>query len=335
MNTYSQKTSKATKNNKKTNDTLNLNNIQNNINVQNNVQNNMETINYDEYDEVIDIEDNVDNNYDIINMNSFNMNTLPANLSICTMSLACYLGTKFNVDNIYKYLQLEDNYIVAVKSPKGIRCIEGIKERFKSTNKNSKKVFSNQYTIIIRISETRYLNVKLFKNGSIQMTGCKELSDANIAINKLILKLGEKLFIKNDDTLSDITFVEEPHNLNMSKFKIDLIVSNFGVNYLINKESLYKLLTEKNILSRLSVQHSCVNIKHKIPTEEDVFISIFVFQTGNLIITGGKKAEYVKDAYNFIVGFLSQHKQRIMKKDITKLLNAEDFKEIMEEHDIK
>jgi len=267
-------------------------------------------------------------------MNSFNMNTLPANLSICTMSLACYLGTKFNVENIYKYLQLEDNYIVAVKSPKGIRCIEGIKERFKSTNKNSKKVFSNQYTIIIRISETRYLNVKLFKNGSIQMTGCKELSDANIAINKLILKLGEKLFIKNDDTLSEITFVEEPHNLIMSKFKIDLIVSNFGVNYLINKESLYKLLTEKNILSRLSVQHSCVNIKHKIATEEDVFISIFVFQTGNLIITGGKKAEYVKDAYNFIVGFLSQHKQRIMKKDITKLLNAEDFKEIMEEHDI-
>jgi TATA-box binding protein (TBP) (component of TFIID and TFIIIB) len=333
MSTYSQKTPKSTRNSKKSNDTLNQSNSLNQpkielVNAKNNIP---EPINYDEYDEIIEIEENQFN--DLININSFNMNILPANLSICTMSLACHLGTKFNVENIYKYLQLETNYIVAVKSPKGIRCMEGIKERFKSTNKNSKKVFSNQYTIIIQVSETKFLNVKLFKNGSIQMTGCKELSDANIAINKLIMKLGERLFVKDEDVLSEITFVDEPNNLKMSNFKIDLIVSNFGVNYLINKENLYKLLTEKNILSRLSVQHSCVNIKHKIQTEENVFISVFVFQTGNIIITGGKKAEHVTDAYNFIVGFLSQYKQKIMKKDISKLLNADDFKEILEEVD--
>jgi TATA-box binding protein (TBP) (component of TFIID and TFIIIB) len=330
MNTYSQKTSKSTKNNKKTNDTLNQSNALNQPNI--NVVNVADIINMDEYEEVIEVDDN--QHIDYINVGSYNMNILPENLSICTMSLACHLGTKFKVDNIYKYIQLESDYIVAVKSPKGMRCMDGIKEKFKSTNKNSKKVFSNQYTIIIQISETRFLNVKLFKNGSIQMTGCKEISDANVAVNKLIKKLGEKLFVKNNDVLSEITFIEEPDNLKMSNFKIDLIVSNFGVNYLINKENLFQLLTEKNILSRLSVQHSCVNIKHKIATEkDDVFISIFVFQTGNIIITGGKKAEYVRDAYNFIVGFLSQHKQKIMKKDISKLLNADDFKEILEEVD--
>jgi TATA-box binding protein (TBP) (component of TFIID and TFIIIB) len=330
MNTYSQKTSKSSKNNKKSKDTLNQQNSLNQPKVE--VVDTTEVINMDEYDEVIEIEDN--QYVDYINVGSYNMDILPANLSICTMTSACHLGTKFKVDNIYKYIQLEPNYIVAVKSPKGIRCIDGIKERFKSTNKNSKKVFSNQYTIIIQIGETRFLNVKLFKNGSIQMTGCKEISDANIAVNKLIKKLGEKLFVKNEDILSEITFIDEPENFKMSNFKIDMIVSNFGVNYLINKESLNQLLTEKNILSRLSVQHSCVNIKHKILSEkDDVFISIFVFQTGNIIITGGKKAEYVKDAYNFIVGFLSQNKQKIMKKDISKLLNAEDFKEILEEVD--
>lgn len=289
--------------------------------------------NFNDYNEIIEIEDNKEYlSRDLIGIESFNMDILPKNLSICTMSLACNLGTKFRVDNIYKYLQLESNYIVAIKSPLGLRCIEEIRKKFKSTNKNSKKVFSNQYTIIIQISDTRFLNIKLFKNGSIQMTGCKELSDANIAINKLIKKLSEKLYIKNNNVLTEITFVDEPENLKMSNFKIDLIVSNFGVNYLINKESVYNLLNEKNILSRLSAQHSCVNIKHKISTEENVFISIFVFQTGNIIITGGKKAEYVKEAYNFIVGFLSNNKQKIMKKDISKLLNTDNFKQILEEN---
>jgi TATA-box binding protein (TBP) (component of TFIID and TFIIIB) len=304
-----------------------------NILTQSDTLNNLKIQNLDEYNEIINIEDN--KYIDYININSYNMKTLPLNLSICTMSLACNLGTKFKIDNIYKYLQLESNNIVAIKCKNGIRCMDGIKEKFKSTNKNSKKVFSNQYTVIIQITETRFLNVKLFKNGSIQMTGCKEISDANIAINRLISKLGEKLFIKNNDILSDILFVDDIDNLRMSNFKIDLIVSNFAVNYLINKENLFRLLTEKNILCRLSVQHSCVNIKHKITIENnDIFISIFVFQTGNIIITGGKKAEYVKEAYNFIVGFLSKNKQQIMKKDISKLLNADEFKEILAESNI-
>jgi TATA-box binding protein (TBP) (component of TFIID and TFIIIB) len=332
MNTHSQKTPKTSKNSKKSNDALNQKKIDTIKTVE--IVKENEIINLDEYEEVFDIEEE-EEYIDYINIDSYNMSILPTNLSICTMNLACHLGTKFKVDNIYKYIQLEKNYIVAVKSPKGIRCMDGIKERFKSMNKNSKKLFSNQYTIIIQISETRFLNVKLFKNGSIQMSGCKDLADANIAIGKLILKLGEKLFVKNEDILSEITFVDEPDNLKMSNFKIDLIVSNFGVNYLINKENLNQLLTEKNILSRLSVQHSCVNIKHKIASEkDDIFVSIFVFQTGNIIITGAKKADHVKDAYNFIVGFLSQNKTKIMKKDISKLLNADDFKEILEENDI-
>ena len=61
--------------------------------------------------------------------------------------------------------------------------------------------------------------------------------------------------------------------------------SNFGVNYLINKENLHRILQDKNIRSTLSPIHSCVNIKHKISNDE-TYISIFVFQTGNIIITG-------------------------------------------------
>lgn len=284
----------------------------------------------EEYDEVLVNNENISIvNY--IDVPSFNMDQIPSNVSISTMSLACHLGTLFKTDNIYKYMILEQDNIVAIKSTNGIRCINEFKSKFKSINKNSKKNFFNQNTIIIRTVDDKFLNIKLFKNGSIQMTGCKDLADANIAINKLISKLKEKLIVKTNDVLQEITFVEDPNKLEMSRFKIDLINSNFGVSYLINKENLFSLLTEQNMLCRLSAIHSCVNIKYKIQNEpEETYVSVFVFQTGNIIITGAKKAEHVKETYNYIVRFLNQNKQKIMKKDISKILNADDFREILE-----
>jgi len=277
-----------------------------------------------------DPNDPVNKFVDYIDIPSYHMEQVPTNVSISTMSLAYNFGTLINAKNIYKYMILESDNIVAVKSPEGIRCInEQIKKKFKSTNKNSKKNFFNQNTIIMNITGERFTNIKLFKNGSIQMTGCKYLSDANIAINKLFNKLKEKLIVKTDNTEKEITFVDEPEKLSVNKFKIDLINTNFGVSYLINKEKLFNILTNKGVLCRLSAIHSCVNIKYKIINEQDKYVSIFVFQTGNIIITGAKKAEHIKETYNYIVQFLNQNKQNIMKKDISKILDANDFKEIL------
>jgi len=286
-------------------------------------------IEYECYDTDCEIQDDI---IEYIDVDSYNMDIIPANISISTMSLACYLGTLFITDNIYKYMILEDDNIVSVKSSKGIRCLNSIKDKFKSTNKNSNKNFYNQNTIIIKIYDDRYLNIKLFKNGSIQMTGCKKLSDANIAVNKLISKLKEKLIVKTEDGFNEITFIENPDELTVTKFKIDLINCNFGVNYLINKENLYNLLTKNNVLCRLSPIHSCVNIKYKIMINENesTCVSIFVFQTGNIIITGAKKAEHIREAYHYIVNFLNQNKMNIMKKEIGKILSAADIKEILE-----
>jgi TATA-box binding protein (TBP) (component of TFIID and TFIIIB) len=262
---------------------------------------------------------------DYININDYNMDKIPTNVSISTMSIGCNLGTSFNMKNIYEHLILLNNDIIAIKSSDGIRCIDEFKSKFKSTNKNSKKNFYNQNTIIMRIDEDKFINIKLFKNGSLQMSGCKALCDVNIAIYKLITRLSE--ITKIEESEEYIRFVENTDDLKLVKFKIDFINSNFGVNYLINKANLYQLLTEQNILCRLSAIHACVNIKYKI--SNDVYISIFVFQTGNIIITGAKTAENIKEAYVFIVKFLNKNKSKIIKKDISKILSAEEIEEIL------
>ena len=253
-----------------------------------------------------------------IKINEYNMENIPKNVSISTMSIGCNLGTSFYIENIYDSLPLNTDDIIAVKSSKGIKCLDEYITKFKSTNKNSKKNFYNQNTLIIKINNDIFINIKLFKNGSLQLSGCKNLTDVHIALQKLIKRLSERY--------DDIVFVEDVTKFKLTKFKIDFINSNFGVNYLINKISLYQLLTEQNILCRLSAIHSCVNIKYKI--DNDKYISIFVFQTGNIIITGAKTVENIRDAYIFIVQILNKYKTKIIKKDISKILTQEEFDEI-------
>jgi hypothetical protein len=74
-------------------------------------------VEYEEYDESDIVDSNLFINY--IDTNLYNMHTIPKNVSVSTMSLACNLGTIIKTENIYKYMILEDDNIVAIKEASG------------------------------------------------------------------------------------------------------------------------------------------------------------------------------------------------------------------------
>lgn len=249
-----------------------------------------------------------------IKIEDFNFGIIPENLSISTMNLTCELGITFNRFNIYNYIILETDNIISIKSSYGIKCLNNLKKNFKSITKNSKKNFYNNTTVIVNVSDNKFVNVKLFHNGSIQISGCKELSDANIVLNKLKSKLSEIVVIDNNGEIMEIKFINNIDLFFVKDFKIDLINSNFTVRYSINKERLYNILVEENIICILANSHACVNIKYKI--SENNYVSIFVFQTGNILITGAKNAEDIKKTYTFIVKLLNKYKASVIKINI-------------------
>ena len=71
--------------------------------------------------------------------------------------------------------------------------------------------------------------MKLFKNGSIQMSGCKSIKNINIALNKLITKLKEVKAKIEDGKIVEKSFIEEPESITVKDFKIDMINSNYQV----------------------------------------------------------------------------------------------------------
>ena len=102
------------------------------------------------------------------------------------------------------------------------------------------------------------------------------------------------------------------------------------IKYQINKEHLYNILIKQNVLCRISSIHACINIKHKIiDNDKIIYVSIFIFQTGNIIIIG-KKPEYIRNAYIFIVKLLNKYKPIIMKRNICELIDENYIKNFLE-----
>jgi TATA-box binding protein (TBP) (component of TFIID and TFIIIB) len=273
---------------------------------------------------------------DFLNVEKNEIKNLPEGISISTMCSSCKLNTKLDITNIKKYLQLNADDILTVKTNKEeMRTLIAIKNKPKRMKKvepivvkkdTSKNSFYNQITVVVRVDEGEIedlndaprINLKLFKNGSVQMSGCKSLRNINIALNKLIFKLKEVKGKIEDGKIVDKTFIEDPNIITVKDFKIDMINSNYQVAIMIDRDKLYNLLQKKKIKSSYEpCIRACVIIKY-IPEKDNTEmkeVSVFVFQKGNIIITGARSKSHIISAYNYINNILLTHKDDIIKKD--------------------
>ena len=298
---------------------------------------------------------------DYLNVEKNEIKNLPSGISISTMCATCKLNTKLDITNIQKYLKLDKDSILTVKmNNDDIRTLvpkKKEKKRIKVVDPNvkvkdtSKNHFYNQITVVVRTNEDTKdnivkdlndapkINMKLFKNGSVQMSGCKSLKNINIALNKLIFKLKEIKAKFEDGRIVEKRYIEDHESITVRDFKINMINSNYEVNMQIDREKLYNLLTKKKIKSSYEpCIRACVIIKYA-PIEENVEnkeVSVFVFQKGNIIITGARNRSHIISAYDYMNKILLDHTDEIIKKNEKNeesiIMNI--YKDIMKEVDI-
>lgn len=269
----------------------------------------------------------------------------PDETQISTMTIILYMddNIKFDCFNIGRYLKTDDiidgvifndengnihirgSRETQMKSKKKIKKNKTIKEKKK---KNKKDSFYNQATVIVRVSKEKLINIKLFKNGSIQMTGCNSIDNSKLAIKYLFEKLNivRYLIFPSENKIQEINFVNTS-NIKISNVKdgkIALINCDFNIEFEINRDKLFNIMSNKNLKNMEikkktknilndndspfkyidgtfdPIRHACVNIKLQHPIKT---ITIFVFESGSIIILG-KSCRQIRDAYNFINVFL-------------------------------
>lgn len=268
---------------------------------------------------------------DYIDFKRYEVDKLPKGVSISTMCCSAKLGCDVITDNIQKYMNLDTNDVLTIKvNNDDKRSILELKSKTKkkkaAAKKQKQQKFYNQITIVMRIyegesdniEEEKKINVKLFKNGSIQMSGCKKIEEVNKVINKLVVKLKETKMKMTDDKVEEIKFIDDENKIKISDFKIDMINSNYRVNLQIDRSKFYNLLLKKKVsASYEKCIRACVIIKY-CPLEENPLekeISIFVFQKGNIIITGAKSKKHISAAYKYLNKIILEHVEEISKKN--------------------
>lgn len=256
---------------------------------------------------------------------------LPEGLKVSTMTITCRFNVCFNITNIGRYISLSEKNIISIKytpppvdgisSGTCIRTVEKHKIKKDKKDDKKKKNFYNQATVKINCGENKPPNIKLFKNGSIQMTGCKSVRECVHALTTICRELNKvkvlyngtnfikKPFITDFDGNSTVMKVRDVLNL-----KVNMINSNFKIGFTVDREKLYIALLKQAIDCRYEpCAHACVNIKHVCNNE---IISIFVFESGSIIITGAKNKEHIMSAYRFIVIKLYESFYDVVKHDI-------------------
>jgi TATA-box binding protein (TBP) (component of TFIID and TFIIIB) len=254
------------------------------------------------------------------------------NITISTITLDCKLHTLIDVDKFSQNVELKEDEIVSVKfgdrkNPATNRTIVVLKTKKKPSTKN----FYNQVTILMKPMNNpsrNYINIKVFKNGSLQMTGCKDMDDFNNVTMTLIKILKRGRDIKNKKgKIVHMDFINNPKEIGIYDTKVRMINSNFKLNYKVDRKKLAKLLKKNHDQGTIDKEigyveckyaptsgHSCVNIKYRY--DEKNKPSIFVFQTGAIIITGAKNFTQIIMAYHFIHKILNKYYNEIRIIDL-------------------
>jgi len=159
----------------------------------------------------------------------------------------------------------------------------------------TKRAFYNQVTLENRDGYSRR-SVKLFKNGTVHVTGCTDVVDCHRCIKQINL-----LFSK-------ITGVPtEPTDEN---FQIVMINSSFTMNYKLNLLEVEKCFREHpSVFIETHFEpgdYSAVKVKFR-PSYDMKQVTASIFNTGNVIVTGANTYKEIAYAYNLIVTTLHDY----------------------------
>lgn len=238
----------------------------------------------------------------------------PLDVMISTMTITCKLDLEFNVINIAKNIELNENGIVETICGKDIKRTK-MKLKKSSKNKKKKNHFYNQVTLKINTNNDKIINVKLFINGSIQMTGCKSIDGIIEVLTKLIniLKDNKDILEENKKDFKYVSNISKLYIDNIDEFKVAMINSNFSIGFIIDRYKLFISLVKDNIDTTYDpIIHAGVIIRYNINGK---IISIFVFESGSIVITGARTCKQINIAYNFINVYLLKNYKYIVKNN--------------------
>lgn len=242
-----------------------------------------------------------------------------------------------------------DNYEDCLLMYNNIHFLEtnSLKKQGRQKDKKESENFYNSCSIIVKGDKSsKCVNIKLFNNGKITLTGAKTEDDGNKACIYLLneLKKYSEMFIDISEEKIDTSYI--------NNFRITMINSDFNTKFKIDLIKLLDILNnlEKDRFIKFNpgtyrglmigffwndknkIQDGCCycdvkctgkkkksNDKNKICKK----VTISIFKSGSVIITGGYLQKQIDDAYKFINDLFKENYHNIMKLSILDFIDED------------
>lgn len=253
------------------------------------------------------------------------------NLNISVITAVSQISSNINLNEVYEKTPI-DNYVTFIEY--GLdKPVKGYSEKLnKKKRKNKvKKTFYNQLTL--HVNQGKIINVKLFNNGKIQLTGLKYMEQGEELLNKLINYFIELEILNKGSKIIKYRIV-----MVNSDFDLCEVVDGIDHNYEINREELHRSVSNIGLYSSFEpCIYPGVNMKYFINTNTNdglckcnsvcdgkglangdgdcKKITIAVFKSGKTIITGGQNKEQILKAKNFIIDFTNNNRSVFKLKE--------------------
>lgn len=259
---------------------------------------------------------------------------------------------KYNGNIIDKDILTNDYYINELLNTNNLyNSCRKKNGRQKSTIENVH--FYNSCSLLIKPEiHKKCINIKLFNNGKITLTGSKEEIDGYNAVNIL---LNELKLIEEGNTLYNIFFDNECDikDLIIDNYEITMINADFKTNFKLDLKKFLDILKEyentlftkfnperyrgliigyyynnKNTLKdgRCYCKKKCRGKGIGVLEGQCKKITIAVFKSGSIVITGARTIEQTNMSYKFINELIKKYYKDIIKFSILDFLDEEEVK---------
>lgn len=170
-------------------------------------------------------------------------------------------------------------------------------ENRKKKTKKSNEAFMNQVTISIYVKDG-YVNVKIFPDGNLVFTGCRQEYHSALAMDAIM------------NILRDLNFEIDAYR---PELKVSMTNKIFKLGFNINREMLDTLINDHPELGFESTYDPCDKSSVSVNYQRTNTFTIFLKGT---IIHSGKELEKMREPFNKFIDFIDEHIFDIMLENV-------------------
>ena len=258
-----------------------------------------------------------------------------SDLRISTITIVTELNTHIDLIQLFDNIPINERIRYIQKGDLQKGDIPKSKRKSRKPQSEKKKVFFNQATI--HYFHKKVVNVKLFNNGKVQMTGLKYEDQGKEVLEGLIEIIQQVQENNRSNGILDKDIFSTKDKILYDNYRVVLINSDFDIGFPINRENLHREMVEPDVQMYSSFEpciYPGVNIKYfynrgheggvcqcnRICNGKGLGngdgdckkVTIAVFMSGKAIITGAMCREQLNIAHDFINEFVHSRKEKLI-----------------------